>query len=207
MGGSYAVTNRRGGRAFGSAWCEAAARERKQTTFRDLIAASEHLIAQAWTSPRKPPLSGFLNGGLLVTATMLQRPKLFGAVLADVPVTDALRLHLSGNRLQQVDPWGTPDDPVVFPAMRAHSPVDNVVNGTCFSAALITTSRDDDRMLPWHAYKLAAALQDSRGCTKPVLLHVRGSGGHGGGDPDGWLNSVAMQFAFLARKLDFATEQ
>ncbi len=137
---------------------------------------------------------------------MLQRPELFVAVLADVPVTDALRRHLSGNGPQQVDQWGTPDDPVLFPAMRAYSPVHNVVNGTCYPATLITTSRDNDRMPPWHAYKLAAALQDSQGCTKPVLLHVRGSGGHGGGDADGWLDSVAMQFAFLARELDFAAE-
>lgn len=144
--------------------------------------------------------------GLLVTATMLQRFELFGAVLADVPVTDALRRHLSGNGPQQVYQWRTPDAPVVFPAMRAYSPGHNVVNGTCYPAALITASRDDDRMAPWHAYKLAAALQDSQGCTKPVLLHVRGSGGHGGGDPDGWLDSVAMQFAFLARELNFATE-
>ena len=73
----------------------------------------------------------------------------------------------------------------MFPAMCAYSPVHNVVNGTCCPAALNTTSRDDDRMPPWRACKLAAVVPDSKGCKKPVLLHVRGSGGHGGNDPDG----------------------
>lgn len=201
MGGIYAIANLRGGGEFGNAWYQAAVRERKQTTFDDLIAASEHLIAQGWTSPRKLAISGASNGGLLVTATMLQRPDLFGAVLADVPVTDALRRHFSGNGLQQVDQWGTPDDPAVFPALRAYSPVHNVGQGRCYPATLITTSRDDDRMPPWHAYKLTAALQAAQSCPKPILLSVRDSGGHGGGDGDAWLTSAARQLNFLAREL------
>jgi prolyl oligopeptidase len=202
MGGVYAIANLRGGGEFGSAWYEAAIRERKQTTFDDLIAASEHLIDQGWTSPRRLAISGGSNGGLLVTATMLQRPDLFAAVLADVPVTDALRRHLSGNGLQQIDQWGTPDDPAMFPALRAYSPLHNVVPGTCYPATLISTSRDDDRMPPWHAYKFTAALQAAQDCPAPVLLHVRSSGGHGGGDLNLWIDATARQFVFLARHLD-----
>jgi prolyl oligopeptidase len=202
MGGVYAIANLRGGGEFGDAWYEAAIREHKQTTFDDLIAASEHLIKKGWTSPRGLAISGGSNGGLLVTATMLQRPDLFRAVLADVPVTDVLRRHLSGNGMQQIDQWGTPDDPAVFPAMHAYSPLHNVVPGTCYPATLVTTSRDDDRLPPWHAYKFTAALQAAQGCPAPVLLYVRSSGGHGGGDLDGWIESVAQQFVFLSRQLD-----
>ena len=206
MGGIYAIANLRGGGEFGDAWYQAAIRERKQTTFDDMIAASEHLIAQRWTSPRKLAITGSSNGGLLVAATMLQRPDLFAAVLADVPVTDVLRRHLSGNGLQQVDQWGTPEDPLVFPAMRAYSPVHNVRDGTCYPAILITTSRDDDRMPPWHSYKLTAALQAAQDCEKPVLLYARSSGGHGGDDVEAWLDAVARQFVFLERELALPVE-
>lgn len=206
MGGVFAIANLRGGGEFGSAWHRAAIRERKQTTFDDLIAVADHLIAQGWTSPRKLAISGASNGGLLVTATMLQRPDLFGAVLADVPVTDAMRRHLSGNGPQQVEQWGTPEDVAVFPALRAYSPVHNVVAGRCYPPTLITTSRDDDRMPPWHAYKFAAALQAAQGCAAPVLLHVRDSGGHGGGDLSAWFDSAARQLAFAARALGLSEQ-
>jgi prolyl oligopeptidase len=201
MGGVYAIANVRGGGEFGKAWYQAAIRERKQASFDDLIAASEHLIAQGWTTPRKLAISGMSNGGLLVTATMLQRPDLFAAVLADVPVTDAMRRHLSGNGAQQVEQWGTPDDPQVFPALRAYSPVHNVASGRCYPATLITTARDDQRLPPWHSCKLAAALQAAQSCPASVLLHVRGSGGHGGGDVATWLDGLAQPLTFAARQL------
>jgi prolyl oligopeptidase len=201
MGGVYVIASVRGGGEFGRAWYEAAIRERKQTSFDDLIAASEHLIAQGWTRPERLAISGASNGGLLVSATMLQRPDLFGLVLADVPVTDAMRRHLSGNGPQQVGQWGTPDDPLVFPALRAYSPVHNVVPGRCYPATLITTARDDQRMPPWHSYKFAAALQAAQGCSAPILLHVRGSGGHGGGGVGEWLDDLAGRLAFAARQL------
>jgi len=114
---------------------------------------------------------------------------------------DALRRHLSGNGAQQIDQWGTPDDPDVFPALRAYSPVHNVVPGACYPTTLITTSRDDERLPPWHAYKFAAALQAAQGCSAPILLSVRDSGGHGG-DLKTWVESVAQQFVFLSRQLD-----
>lgn len=201
MGGVYAIANVRGGGEFGKAWYQAAIRERKQASFDDLIAAAEHLVANGWTTPRQLAISGASNGGLLVTATMLQRPELFGAVLADVPVTDAMRRHLSGNGLQQVEQWGSPEDPVVFPALRAYSPVHNVVAGKCYPATLVTTSRDDERLPAWHAYKFTAALQAAQGCAAPVLLHVRDKGGHGGGSPTGWIDGAAMQLAFAAGQL------
>lgn len=184
---------------------KAAIRERKQTTFDDFIAASEHLIAQRWTSPRKLAITGLSNGGLLVSATMLQRPDLFAAVLADVPMTDALRRHLSGNGMQQIEQWGTPDDPTMFPALRAYSPIHNVKAGKCYPATLITAARDDQRAPPWHAYKFAAALQAAQGCPAPILLHARRGGGHGGGDITGWLDAIAQPLTFAARLLGLKT--
>jgi prolyl oligopeptidase len=201
MGGVYAIANLRGGGEFGRAWYEAAIRERKQTTHDDLIAAAEHLVASGRTNPKRLVISGASNGGMLVTAVMVQRPDLFAAVLADVPVTDAMRRHIAGNGAQQADQWGTPEDADVFPALRAYSPLHNVVPGACYPATLVSTSHDDQRVPAWHAYKFAAALQAAQGCGAPVLMLSRQSGGHGGGGPGGWLESVAIQYAFAARVL------
>lgn len=136
---------------------------------------------------------------------MLQRPDLFGAVLADVPVTDAMRRHLAGNGLQQVDQWGRPEDALVFPALRAYSPVHNVVPGTCYPPTLVTTSHDDQRLPAWHAYKFAAALQAGQGCDAPILLHARSTGGHGGGSPSGWMDNAATALGFAAQQLGLAS--
>jgi prolyl oligopeptidase len=204
LGGVYVLPSLRGGGEFGTAWYKAATRERKQASFDDLIAASEHLIATGWTSPKRLAISGASNGGLLVTATMLQRPDLFRVALADVPVTDALRRHLSGNGRQQVEQWGTPDDAEVFPALRAYSPVHNVVPGTCYPATLVTTSHDDQRMPAWHAYKFTAALQAAQACDAPVALRVRERGGHGGGGFEAWMSLVAQQYVFAARQMEGA---
>jgi prolyl oligopeptidase len=201
MGGIYAIANLRGGGEFGRAWYEAATRERKQTTFDDLIAAAEHLVASGRTTPERLAISGASNGGMLVTAVLVQRPDLFGAVMADVPVTDAMRRHIAGNGAQQVDQWGTPGDADVFPALRAYSPLHNLAPGTCYPATLITTSHDDQRVPAWHAYKFAAALHAAQGCDAPILMLSRQSGGHGGGGLSGWLDNVAIQFAFAARQL------
>ena len=201
LGGVYAIANLRGGGEFGRAWYEAAIRERKQATYDDLIAAAEHLVASGRTRPQRLAISGASNGGMLVTAVMVQRPELFGAVLADVPVTDAMRRHIAGNGAQQVDQWGTPADADVFPALRAYSPLHNLAPGTCYPATLVTTSHDDQRLPAWHAYKFAAALQAAQGCEAPILMLSRQTGGHGGGGPGGWMQSVAIQYAFAARQL------
>lgn len=201
MGGVYAIANLRGGGEFGRAWYEAAIRERKQTTFDDMIAAAEHLVASGRTSPRRLAIHGGSNGGLLVTAVLLQRPDLFGAVMADVPVTDAMRRHLAGNGAQQVDQWGSPDDAAVFPALRAYSPVHNVVPGTCYPPTLIMTSHDDERLPAWHSYKFTAALQAAQGCDAPILLRSRASGGHGGGGLSSSVDEGAARLFFAARHL------
>lgn len=201
LGGIYAIANLRGGGEFGRAWYEAAIRERKQTTYDDMIAAAEHLVASGRTDTKRLAVSGASNGGMLVTAVMVQRPDLFGAVLADVPVTDAMRRHIAGNGAHQVDQWGTPADADVFPVLRAYSPLHNLAPGTCYPATLVTTSHDDQRLPAWHAYKFAAALQAAQGCEAPILMLSRRKGGHGGGGSSGWMESVAIQYAFAARRL------
>lgn len=206
LGGIYAIANLRGGGEFGQTWYQAAIRERKQATFDDLIAAAEHLVSSGRTQPRRLAIHGGSNGGLLVTAVMLQRPDLFGAVLADVPVTDAMRRHLAGNGKQQVDQWGSPDDPAVFPALLAYSPVHNVKAGVCYPPTLVTTSHDDERLPAWHAYKFAAALQAGQGCKAPILLRSRASGGHGGASVASWGENTAMRFNFAARHLGLLLE-
>lgn len=201
MGGVYALANVRGGSEFGNDWYRAATRERKQASFDDFIAAAEHLVAAGWTTPKRLAITGASNGGLLVTATMVQRPDLFAAVLADVPVTDSMRRHLAGNGLQAAEQWGLPTDADVFPALRAYSPLHNLRSGTCYPATLVTTARDDERMPPWHAYKFAAALQAAQACPAPVLLRIADTGGHGGGGVNGWMDVAALQLAFAARHL------
>lgn len=206
LGGVYAIANLRGGGEFGQAWYQAAVRERKQTTFDDMIAAAEYLVSSGRTVPARLGIHGGSNGGLLVTAVMLQRPELFGAVMADVPVTDAMRRHLAGNGKQQVDQWGSPEDPAVFPALLAYSPVHNVVSETCYPPTLVTTSHDDERLPAWHAYKFTAALQAAQGCPSPILLRSRASGGHGGASVTNWTENVAMRMNFAARYLGLVVE-
>lgn len=100
-----------------------------------------------------------------------------------------------------MDQWGSPDDPAVFPALLAYSPVHNVVPGTCYPPTLVTTSHDDERLPAWHAYKFAAALQAGQGCASPILLRSRASGGHGGSSITSWTESAAMRMNFAARHL------
>lgn len=202
LGGIYAVANVRGGGEFGKAWYEAAILERKQASFDDFIAATGYLVDEGFTSPRKLAIRGRSAGGLLVTATMTQRPDLFALVLADVPATDAVRRSRSGTGAIQRGQWGSTDDPVQFKAMLAYSPLHNLHKGTCYPATLVTTSRDDDRSPPWHSYKFVAALQAAQGCDNPILLHVRDKGAHGGAaDLDQMFDGMTMMLRFAARQL------
>jgi prolyl oligopeptidase len=202
MGGVYAVANVRGGGELGKSWYEAAIRERKQTSFDDFIAAAEHLVTAGFTSPARLAIRGASNGGLLVTAAMTQRPDLFAVALADVPVTDALRRDRSGTGRVQTDQWGTTDDPVQFRAMFAYSPLHNVATKGCYPATLVTTARNDDRLPPWHAFKFVAALQAAQTCDNPILLRVRGSGGHSGSDDlDAMFDEMAIALMFAGSEL------
>ncbi len=203
MGGVYAVANLRGGSEYGEAWHSGGTRLNKQNVFDDFIGAAQWLIAEKYTSTPKLAIRGRSNGGLLVGAAITQRPDLFGAALPGVGVLDMLRYHTaSANARQWSTDYGLSEDAAEFKAQVAYSPVHNVKDGTCYPPTLVTTADRDDRVVPWHSYKFAAALQHAQGCASPILLHVETRAGHGAGKPV-WMQieDWADQWAFLVSAL------
>jgi prolyl oligopeptidase len=203
MGGAYAEANLRGGGEFGEAWHKAGTLANKQRVFDDFIAAAEYLIRERYTRTARLGIYGRSNGGLLVGAVLTQRPDLFGAALPAVGVLDMLRYHTaSANARQWSSDYGLSEDPEQFKALFAYSPVQNVKRGTCYPPTLITTADHDDRVVPWHSYKFAAALQAAQICTDPILIRIETRAGHGAGKPV-WMqvDDFADQWAFLARWL------
>ena len=206
MGGVYAVANIRGGGEYGKAWHEAGMKLTKQNCFDDFIAAAEWLIANKYTSTPKLAIEGASNGGLLVGACMTQRPDLFGACLPAVGVMDMLRFHKFTIGWAWVSDYGTPDDPEKpeeFKALRAYSPLHNLKAGTAYPATMITTADHDDRVVPAHSFKFAAALQAAQAGPAPVLIRVEVDAGHGLGKPTSKLiRETADLWAFLAHRLE-----
>jgi prolyl oligopeptidase len=206
MGGIYAVANLRGGNEYGEEWHQAGMLERKQNVFDDFIAAAEHLVAQRYTSPERLAVAGGSNGGLLVGAVMNQRPELFGAALPAVGVMDMLRYHRFTVGWGWVPEYGSADDPAMFPTLYAYSPLHNLKPGTCYPATLVTTADHDDRVVPGHSFKYAAALQAAQGCGNPVMIRVETRAGHGAGKPTAkQIEEAADRWAFLVDALDVET--
>ena len=206
-GGVFAVALLRGGGEYGTEWHDAGKFGRKQNVFDDFIAASEKLIADGYTSPEKLAIQGGSNGGLLVTATMLQRPVLFGAVVAQVPVTDMLRYPAFGTGRFWVPEWGdAAADPAAFDYLRAYSPLHNVKPGVDYPPVLVTTAEGDDRVVPAHAFKFVAELRHADPGGVALLRHDTRAG-HGAGKPTGKvLDEAADTYAFLARHLGMPTD-
>ena len=203
MGGVFAEANLRGGGEYGEAWHVAGTRELKQNVFDDFIAAAQYLIRERWTNPKKLAIQGRSNGGLLVGAVLTQRPELFGAALPTVGVHDILRYHTaSANARQWSSDYGLSENAADFAAQVKYSPVQNTRAGTCYPATLVTTADHDDRVVPWHSYKFAAALQHDQSCSNPVLIRIETRAGHGAGKPV-WMqiDDFADQWAFVAQAL------
>jgi len=199
MGGTYVEANLRGGGEYGEAWHTAGTKLQKQNVFDDFIAAAEFLIAEKYTRAARLVINGRSNGGLLVGAVLTQRPELFGAALPAVGVLDMLRYHTaSANARQWSSDYGLSENPAEFPALLAYSPVHNVRAGICYPPTLVTTADRDDRVVPWHSYKFAAALQRVQRCANPVLIRVETRAGHGAGKP------IWMQVEDFADQLGFA---
>ena len=182
-GGIYAVANLRGGGEYGEEWHQAGSRKQKQNTFDDFIAAAEWLIGSGTTSRERLAIGGQSNGGLTAAATLIQRPDLFAAVLIGVGVLDMLRFHLFTIGWGWVSDYGSPDDPEELVVLRSYSPYHNVRPGECYPAVLITTADHDDRVVPAHSFKFAAALQYAQAGAAPVLIRIETRAGHGSGKP------------------------
>jgi len=203
LGGAYAEANLRGGGEYGEAWHRAGTLANKQHVFDDFTAAAEYLVSEHYTRSARLGIHGRSNGGLLIGAVLTQRPELFGAALPAVGVLDMLRYHTaSANARQWSSDYGLAEDPEQFKALYAYSPVQNVKRGVCYPPTLITTADHDDRVVPWHSYKFAAALQAAQICPNPILIRVETRAGHGAGKPV-WMqiDDFADQWAFLAKWL------
>ncbi|WP_353073105.1 prolyl oligopeptidase family serine peptidase [Tunturiibacter gelidoferens] len=203
MGGVYAQPSLRGGGEYGEAWHEAGTRLKKQNVFDDFIAAAEWLIANKYTSAAKLATSGGSNGGLLVAACELQRPDLFGAVIAQVGVMDMLRFDKFTIGWAWKEEYGSPSENAEeFAAIYKYSPLHNILQGTAYPATLITTGDHDDRVYPAHSFKYTAALQAAQTGPNPILIRVETRAGHGAGMPlSKRIEATVDQYAFLVREL------
>jgi prolyl oligopeptidase len=202
MGGLYAQPNLRGGGEYGEEWHQAGTKLKKQNVFDDFIAAAQWLVANDYTTRSKLVISGGSNGGLLVGACLTQRPELFGAALPAVGVMDMLRFHKFTIGWAWVDDYGSSDDAEQFRAIYAYSPLHNIKPGKCYPPTLITTADHDDRVVPAHSFKFAAALQAAQSCDKPVLIRIETRAGHGAGKPTSKLvEEAADKWAFLVKVL------
>ena len=202
MGGVYAVANIRGGGEYGEAWHEAGMLEKKQTVFDDFIAAAEYLVSEKYTSPARLAIQGGSNGGLLVGAVLTQRPDLCGVALPAVGVMDMLRYQKFTAGWGWKVEYGSSDDSAQFAYLIKCSPLQNIRAGTRYPATFITTGDHDDRVVPGHSFKFAAALQAAQAGPAPVLIEIDTKAGHGGGKPlDKVLDVTADQYAFTLRNL------
>ncbi|CAN5247347.1 prolyl oligopeptidase family serine peptidase [soil metagenome] len=200
QGGVLAIANLRGGGEYGNAWHDAGRLHQKQNVFDDFIAGGEYLIAQGITSKEKLAIQGGSNGGLLVGAVVNQRPDLFAAALPAVGVMDMLRFNRFTAGRYWTDDYGDPAVEVDFKTLRAYSPYHNIHSGTAYPAILVTTADTDDRVVPGHSFKYAAALQAAELGPKPHLIRIETRAGHGSGKPiDKIIAETADEWAFIAK--------
>ena len=183
-GGIYVQVNLRGGGEYGEEWHVAGTKMQKQNVFDDFIAATEYMIAEKYTNPEKIAIMGGSNGGLLVGAAANQRPELFKAVIPQVGVMDMLRYHKFTIGWNWASDYGTSEDSKeMFEYLYKYSPLHNLKAGTSYPATLITTADHDDRVVPAHSFKYAAALQAANAGTNPMLIRIDTKSGHGSGKP------------------------
>lgn len=203
LGGIYVMANLRGGGEYGEEWHEAGMKLKKQNVFDDFIACAEHLISNKFTSSKKLSIAGGSNGGLLVGACMVQRPELYGACLPAVGVMDMLRFHKFTIGWAWQAEYGKPDDPKDFKNLLNYSPYHNLKPNN-YPATMVITSDHDDRVVPSHSYKFAAALQSAQNDSAPTLIRIESKAGHGAGTPTSKrIEAIVDKYAFLAKALGF----
>lgn len=183
QGGVYAQVNLRGGSEYGEDWHKAGMLEKKQNVFDDFIGAAEFLIKEKYTNNQKIAIRGGSNGGLLVGAAMTQRPDLFKVAIPQVGVMDMLRYHKFTIGYAWAVEYGSSDNKEDFEYLYKYSPLHNLKPGVSYPATLITTADHDDRVVPAHSFKYAAALQEVQAGTNPALIRIESKAGHGAGKP------------------------
>jgi prolyl oligopeptidase len=198
-GGVFAMPNLRGGGEYGEEWHKAGMLMKKQNVFDDFIAAAEYLIAQQYTSKEKIGIGGGSNGGLLVGACMTQRPDLFKVALPAVGVMDMLRYHKFTVGKGWIPEYGSSEESAeMFNYLKGYSPLHNLKPGTAYPATMITTADHDDRVVPAHSFKFAAALQAAHKGDNPVLIRIETDAGHGAGKPTSKvIDEVADIYSFF----------
>ena len=209
-GGIYAQANLRGGAEYGDAWHEAGTKMNKQNVFDDFISAGEYMIKQGWTTPELLTIEGGSNGGLLVGACVNQRPDLFRVAIPRVGVMDMMRYHLFTIGWNWASDYGTADDsPAMARYLLGYSPLHTIRNdGTPYPSILVTTADHDDRVVPAHSFKYAAALQAANTGNRPKLIRIDSKAGHGAGKPvakviDEWTDI----YSFVLHNLGLAPEK
>jgi prolyl oligopeptidase len=204
-GGVYAIANIRGGSEEGEEWHRAGMRERKQNVFDDFIAAAEWFADQDWVDPGAISISGGSNGGLLVGATLTQRPGLFAAVVCSAPLLDMVRYERFGLGITWNDEYGRAGDPAELEWLLSYSPYHHVAEGTPYPAVLFTVFESDTRVDPMHARKMCAALQWTTSSDRPVLLRRETKVGHGARAVSREIELNVDKLAFLAAQLGLET--
>lgn len=201
LGGVYAVANLRGGGTYGEAWHHAGMLGKKQNVFDDFAWAAKYLIKQGYTSSRHLGIQGYSNGGLLTGASITERPRLFGAAYIGHGVLDMLRYQKFSGGSFWVPEYGSADKKPDFQWLVKYSPLQNIKPGECYPPTLITTSWDDDRVVPSHEFKFTAKIQQAQGCDNPILLHTTGSTSHIYMPTDKLIQQTSDVWAFQAYNL------
>lgn len=202
MGGIYAQPNLRGGGEYGEQWHLAGTKAHKQNVFDDFFAAAEWLIDNKYTSTPKLAIRGASNGGLLIGASLTQRPDLFGAALPEVGVMDMLRFQKFTIGWAWTSDYGSSDNAEDFKWLYAYSPLQNLRPGTKYPPTMISTADHDDRVVPGHSFKFAATMQADQAGSAPVLIRIETKAGHGGGKPiSKIIDETADEWAFVAHNL------
>ncbi|MBI3793059.1 MAG: S9 family peptidase [Gemmatimonadetes bacterium] len=206
QGGVYVQVTLRGGSEYGDRWHEAGMKEKKQNVFDDFIAAAEWLVANKVTSSDRLAMQGGSNGGLLVGAVMTQRPDLFEVAIPEVGVMDMLRFHKFTIGWNWIADYGSSDDPAGYQYLKAYSPLHNLKPGTNYPATLVTTADHDDRVVPAHSFKFAAALQAAQAGTRPTLIRIETRSGHGASSVSKQIEEAADVYAFTMQHLRMKPE-
>lgn len=208
MGGVHALPGIRGGGEYGESWHRAGSGRNEQTSIDDYLAAATWLVDEGYTAPDRLVANGGSASGVLAAAAIVQRPDLFAASLIEYPIIDMLRFdHFTGGAQWRPE-FGSTEDPDDVRALLAYSPYQNLVEGDCYPATLITPGERDEVTVPMHAYKFAAALQHAQGCDHPILLRVSWGAGHAAGvTAADAADTYADQLAFLARTLHLSPSE